>query len=212
MNKLIIIVLFFIISTNVVAQQFYVEAGKTIATFDYKNSQGFGLDNLQSSSHSFMAIGYRDQVFLDKLNGTLGARYAGYGAIGSDDASGNYFEWDVNYLEFVVGVDYELFTYKNTEFFIKGTTSLGILLQGTQIINNSVIDLKSNDEFDKPLIDFKIGAGIAYPISRELSIYMQYMYGKSLTTKEVSSTSGNKEELKIVSNNISFGLLINLFN
>ena len=117
-----------------------------MSSFDYKNSQGNRLENLQSTAHSFMAIGYRNQLFTKNLHLSLGTSYAGYGAIGSDDTVGNYMEWDVNYLEFNAGLDYELFKIKNTKFYIKGTPSVEFLLQGTQTLNNMVIESNSKPE------------------------------------------------------------------
>ena len=73
-------------STAIKAQQMYLEAGKTASVFDYQNSQGETLQNLQATSHSFMAMGYRGRLIsTQKIKGSLGLRYAGYGAIGSDD-------------------------------------------------------------------------------------------------------------------------------
>lgn len=194
-------------STAIKAQQMYLEAGKTASVFDYQNSQGETLQNLQATSHSFMAMGYRGRLIsTQKIKGSLGLRYAGYGAIGSDDQFGNFMQWDVNYLEMVAGLDHPIFSIKKATVYIKGNASLGFLVQGSQTVNNTVINLKKIEEFDKPLIDFRLGGGISHPISDNLSFYVQYMYGKSLVwvTKP--------EKLRIGSNNISFGLLVNLSN
>lgn len=110
--KKITLVLLLLTATISSAQQLYVEGGKTSSTFDYKNSQGNSLDNLQSTAHSFMAIGYRNQLFTKNLHLSLGANYAGYGAIGSDDVAGNFMEWDANYAGLNVGLDYNLFNIK----------------------------------------------------------------------------------------------------
>ncbi len=194
------------LSTTATAQQLYLETGKTSSTFDYSNSQGTSLDNLQSTAHSFLAAGYRGQVFAKDLFGSLGVSYAGYGAIGSDDATGVFMEWNMDYLEFNAGLEYELLTFDKIKFFIKGTASAGFMLEGTQTLNNKVIDLKNNEDFDKTRFDFRGGVGLSYSVSDKLAIYMQYMYGKSLELKD----EGDNESLKIESRNISFGLLISL--
>ena len=212
MKKITLLVLLLTATTIATAQQLYVEAGKTMSSFDYKNSQGNSLDNLQSTAHSFMAIGYRNQLFIKNLHLSLGTSYAGYGAIGSDDTVGNYMEWDVNYLEFNTGLDYELFKVNDTKFYIKGTASVAFLLQGTQTFNNRVIDLKNRDDFDKTLFNFRAGFGFSHPISENLSLYAQYMHGTSLNLSEGTANTPSQEELRIVSDNISFGLLINISN
>jgi len=208
--KKITLLLLVLSATTTFAQQIYIEGGKTLASFDYKNSQGVRLDNLQATPHSFMTVGYRDQLFIKNLNISLGTSYAGYGAIGSDDTVGNYMEWDVNYLEFNTGLDYKLFKIKKAHIYIKGTASMAFLVQGTQTINNNVIDLKNQDDFDKTVFDFRAGFGFSHPISENLAFYVQYMHGKSLKLKEGTAVTDDQEELRYVSDNISFGLLINI--
>ena len=100
-----ILVLFFFLAANAFSQQIYIEAGKTISSFDYKNSQGVRLDNLQATSNSFMSVGYRSKSLVKKAKILFGVSYVGYGAVGSDDSVGNYMEWDINYLEFNTGLD-----------------------------------------------------------------------------------------------------------
>ena len=204
MKKITLTITLLLVVTIGAAQQFYLETGKTISSFDYKTSQGNSLDNLQSSSHSLMAIGYKNQIFIKDLNWSLGAIYAGYGAIGSEDSIDNFMEWDLNYVAFNTGLDYSLFSFEKFTFYVKGTVSVGFLVQGTQTLNNMVFNLKDNDDFDNTLIDFRGGAGFSHPISENLSFYVQYMYGKSL------DVATSNEELRIVSNNLNFGLLINL--
>ena len=208
--KKITLLLFLIIGINSYSQQFYIEAGKTMSSFDYKNSDGSTLDNLQATSESFMTMGYRSQIFVKNLHGSIGTSYSGYGAIGSDDIVGNFFEWKVNYLEFNVGLDYELFKIKKAKFYLKETASVGYILQGTQTLNNRVINLKNKDDFDQTVFDFRGGFGISQPISDKLSFYVQYMYGKSFKLKEGTANTDDLEELSFISKNLSFGLLIDL--
>ena len=208
--KKITIALFLLVATTTFSQQFYIEAGKTISSFDYKNSQGEGLDNLQATPHSLMTLGYRSQTFIKNLSMSLGTSFSGYGAIGSDDSVGNYMAWDVNYLEFNTGLDYELFKIKEATFYVKGTASMAFLVQGTQTINNRVINVKNEDDFDKIVFDFRAGFGLLQPISSSLSVYAQYMHGRSLMLKEGTAVSEDQETLRYVSDTVSFGLLINL--
>jgi len=208
--KKITLLLLVLAATTSFSQQIYIEGGKTLSSFDYKNSQGDRLNNLQAKPHSFMAVGYRDQLFIKNLNIYLGTSYAGYGAIGSDDTVGNYMEWDVNYVEFNTGLDYKLFKIKKAQFYIKGIASMAFFVQGTQTINYKVIDLKNQDDFDKTVFDFRAGFGFLHPISENLSFSVQYMHGKSLKLKDGTAGTDDQEELRYVSDNISFGLLINI--
>ena len=204
MKKITLVLLLLTTATIVSAQQLYVEGGKSSSTFDYNDSQGKYLENLQATTHSFMAVGYRTQVLTENLNLSLGLNYASYGAIGSDDAVGNFMQWDVNYAGLNVGLDYNIFNMNKAKVFVKGGLSAAFFIQGSQTLNSSVFDLKNNDDFDTTLVSMQIGTGFSHPISENLSFYVQYMYGKSF-----NMASGD-EELKIASNNVGFGLLIDI--
>lgn len=208
--KKITLALLILITISSSAQQIYIEGGKTLSSFDYKNSSGERLDNLQATSHSFMTAGYRNQIFIKNLNLSLGLSYSSYGAIGSDDNVGNYLEWNTNYAEFNTGLDYELFKIMNAKFYLKATASAAFFIQGTQIINNRVIDLKNQDDFDQTVFDFRAGFGFLYPISNNLSCYAQYMHGRSLMLRLGTAITEDQETLRYVSDNVSFGLLINI--
>ena len=204
MKKITLIVLVLIVTTVTTAQQLYIEGGKTLSSFDYENSQGNSLENLQSTANSYLAAGYRSQLLTKNLNIALGINYAGYGAIGSDDTVGNYMEWEVNYTGLNLDLDYHLFNIKKASVYIKAGMSAAFFVQGTQTLNSTVIDLKGSDDFDTTMIGMQAGAGFSHPISDQLSFYIQYLYGKSL-----DMASGDAE-LKIASNNVGFGLLINI--
>ena len=119
MKNYVLVFLLLVTTTLVTAQQIYLETGKTSSLFDYNNSQGVKLQNLQSTNHNFMAIGYRDRIISEqKIKGSIGLRYIGYGSIGSDDEVGNFMQWDVNYLEIEAGLDYPIFSIKKATFYM----------------------------------------------------------------------------------------------
>lgn len=198
--------------TKMHAQEIYFETGKSLSTFDYKNSKGEKLDNVQATSHNIISAGYAKSVFTDNLKVSLGSSYAGYGAIASDDLVGTKMKWDLNYLEFALGIDYTVAHFNSISLYLKGATSMSFLVQGSQVINNKVIDLKGNDNFDSSLNSFKIGGGIQVPATDQLSIYIQYMYGKSLSNKKYNTTTGRKDSLRIQNSTISIGMAIQLFS
>lgn len=201
--KKIALVLLLFVATNATAQQLYLEGGKSSTTFDFKSSKGVKLDNLQATAHSFMAIGYRNQVFTKNLSLSFGANYSGYGAIGSTGSQGNYMEWVVNYAGLNVGLDYTVFHVRKASVYLKGAASSAFFIQGSQTLNSRVIDLKNNEDFGT-MLNLQVGAGFSHPISEHLSFYTQYLYGKS------ADMSKGDAELKIASTNASFGLLINI--
>ena len=202
------LLLLFIITSVASSQELYLEIGKTSSSFDYKNSQGYKLDNLQATTHNFMTLGYRFSIPIEKLKGSFGVGYMSYGSTGSDNTITGVMEWNANYVELNTSLDYSLFNIKKTSFYIKGMFSTGFLIQGTQSLNSEIINLKNVDDFNEVMISFKSGAGFLHSVSKELSFYVQYFFGKSLN----QSDNLDYESLRIKSHNLSFGVLINVLN
>jgi len=142
--------------------------------------------------------------------------YNKYGAQCSDEILGNYYEWNVNYLLINLGVGYEFLksnsqlNLKNTNsesaftFYAQVCTGTEFLLQGTQIINNQVYNLKDAEQFNKPLILAQGGIGAKYYASKSISVYIQYMGGKSFSV--FKADSGDQEKLNFVTHTISLGI------
>ncbi len=204
MRKITLLLLFLAVCTIGSAQHLYLEGGKSSTSFEYKNSEGEKLPNLQSTQQSFMGFGFKNKLFTENLNGAFGINYSSYGAIGSADEVGNFMEWNVNYVGLNIGLDYRLFSIKKANVYVKGGVLASFFTEGTQTINNRIINLKDSDNFDNTLVSMQIGAGFSHPISNSLSVYVQYLYGKSLDIEK------GDEVLKIKSNNLFFGLLIDI--
>ena len=138
----ITLIVFLLFTTIISAQEVYLESGKTFASFDFTDSQGNTLDNLQPNANHYLAFGYRNGILFDNLYASAGISLFGYGAIGSDDGLGNFMEWDVNYIDFNGAVDYEIVKVGDFAFYVKGQLALAFMVQGNQTINNQVIKLE----------------------------------------------------------------------
>ena len=207
MNK-IPLMLLLLWGMTALSQELYVETGIISSSFDFTNSQGEQLDNLLPKANNYIAFGLRNPLFIDNLYGAIGARYAGYGAIGSDDEVGNFMEWDMNYLELNGEVDYQLLKIQDGFLYVKAGASLGFLIHGAQTINNRVINLKKVDEFNRTVLDTRIGLGFSYPIYRYLTCYIQYMMGKTWSPNTIISFGGDLEDLRIANNTVGIGFTI----
>ncbi|AMC11825.1 hypothetical protein Lupro_11360 [Lutibacter profundi] len=207
--KIIIFSIFLTVCFQAFSQQLVIEIGKSITNFDYKNSQGNELDNLQSTNQSYMYVGYRTNIFKDFIFASLGTNYSTYGSIGSDNVLNNYFEWETSYLGLNVGLDFRVFKIKKVNFYVKSTFSSEFIIQGTQQLNNTVYDLVGADDFDQTNYFFRVGTFVDYSISKQMTLFFQYMGGKS---KQLRSSVSNidQEKLRLVSHNFGFGLFINL--
>lgn len=202
-------ILSLIMSMQLSAQQLYMEIGKTSSGFDYQNSVGQTLDNLQSTTQTYLKLGYRDVLNnSETLHFSLGATYNGYGAIGSDPILDNYFEWDVTYLGVEAGLDFRIFRLRDFSFYIKGLASSEFLIQGNQTLNNQVFNLVGEEEFNNTIFFLRGGLMMSYPISRNTLITANYTLGKTALLDKGNET--DNEQLKLTAHQFGFGIIISL--
>jgi hypothetical protein len=218
MQKTTFIFLVFILPMNLIAQQFSIEYGKTISAFDYKNSDGEKIENMLGSTDNHLAIafglplGESDFYFYSSL------AYSKYGAQQSDEALNNYHEWKVNYAGLKLGIGYEFFklssqrNYRNTNseesftFYVQMATGAELMVQGSQITNSRVYNLKGVEQFDKPKVFALGGIGGRYYASKSVSVFLQYMGGKSFSV--FKSDTEDSEKLHFINHTISLGVAI----
>jgi len=191
-------------------QQLYLEVGKTVSSFQYKNSEGQALENLLSKPNTYMAMGYRSALIEEKLHFSVGGTYSGYGAIGSDQRLDNYFEWDVTYLGAEAGIDMTLFRIRDFTFYLKASLAFEVLIAGTQTINNQVFNLVGEPEFNNTIFFGRGSLGMQYPISNNTSIYANYKLGRTVLVGQGNAT--DKESLNLIAHQFGIGLIISLPN
>lgn len=207
MKKCTLTILLLAVTSILFAQQLFLESGHSTTSFYYTNSQGISMENLQSSSKPYFAIGFKRSDFVfKKINWTLSIRYAGFGAIGSVDSQDILLKWDFNYLGFGIGLEHKILTLNKFIFYVKSDIAANILLDGYQIINNSVIDLNDISGFNKTILEGRFGAGFSCPISEKVFVFAQYMRG---ITNDLNI---GKEKLSVKSHCLTIGLLIDLNN
>jgi len=190
------------------SQQLFLETGSCSSSFDYLNSAGEPLDNLQSKSQNVMQMGCRIPGFKDFLSYTFTVSYTGYGAIGSDSLYVNYMEWDLNYIQFHAGLDVRALSWGPNELVFKVNSSFGYLIQGTQVLNNSVFDLVGKEEFHNTLFSLVMGVSVNRQVTEDLTIYMQFAngIGDPLGVKRTDL----EERLRLKSRCVSLGVLMQI--
>lgn len=208
MKKITLFICLFVGASSF-AQQIFIELGKVNSSFEFTNSQGMELDNLQSTTNNYAGIGYKHSIFTEKLDIALGLNYNSYGATGSDITLNNFFEWEVDYIGVNLNFDYDVAIVKDFAFFLKAGISYEFLATGTQRINNQTLSLVGVEEFDDNAFFYRLGAGVSYPLFDGGTLYAQYLYGKSLALKD--DTANSNEELKINSHMFGIGLTVDIF-
>ena len=208
MKRLTILLGMFFFSHSSVSQLVYAEWGQTISNFDYENSTGGTLENLQPKIASYLNAGYQVQLKGDKTTLILGGVLNTYGAVASDVLLDNYFEWDVTYAGIQTGITYYFARSRSLLFYVKPTVSLEYLVRGTQTLNNQVFNLSGEDEFDNLLLVPRVGIGLQYPISNKAALYLNYGYGRSFSLAKARPE--DNEKLNINSHMVGIGIVIQL--
>lgn len=204
MKHLILTFAVFII-TQANAQQAFVEIGRTSAFFKYSDSNGEGLANTFTRPQLCYQFGFRGTLYKRiKYTGTL--LFNRYSVFGSDEKFNNSYSWDVQYLGFGVGAEADVLKYKRFSLLFQGVVEPQFLIIGTQEVNGQVNDLKGVEEFDRPLLFLRAGAGINYCLIQTIAISFRYKYGLGLPIGKTESS----ETLRIMSSTFSVGLLVSL--
>lgn len=221
MKKSIFTILLLIVSSySIIAQQISFEYGKVISKFDYTNSDGEALENIQGSTNNHIGVGWRMPIKQSDFYFISNVSYNKYSANGSDATVFNYYNWEANYLGVNLGAGYEFLKSKsflnvrnvNTDqgftIYLHLLASSEFFMQGTQTINNRVYKLNGVEQFDKPFVFGKVGLGLMYYASKTFSVYTEYTGGMSFPV--FKSDSGDNEELNLITHVICFGVTINL--
>ena len=210
--KNIIFTLFFIIGAFQLgtAQQLFLKTGPTVSNFQYENSIGESLENLQSVGKFHFGISNRFLMNHGSVYLTCGASWNNYGAIGSDPGLDNFFEWDLSYAGLRAGMDIRFLEINDFSVAFSGTLGAEYLVSGTQVINNQAYDIRNSDEYDP--LNFMLwgGALASYELSRKSAICFQYQFGYSLF--DLQRTANDNETLRLMAHQFSLGFLINISN
>ena len=193
-----------------IAQQLFLKTGPTVSNFQYENSLGQPLDNLQSVGKFHFGIGNRYLMNRSSLYFTCGATWNNYGAIGSDPTLDNFFEWDVSYAGLQAGLDIKFLEVNDFSLAFSGTLGAEYLVSGTQVINNQAYDIRNSDEYQPLNFMMWAGALASYELSRKSAICFQYQFGYSLFN--LQNAGNDTEYLKLRAHQFSIGFLINLSN
>jgi len=204
MKKLKILLVVIILSNfSAYCQELMTETGLSFTSFNFKDSQGNNLENVQPATTNFLNLGYRHNLLNKTLHFVGGLSFNKYEAIGSNDPINLYYKWETTYLAPFLGLDVKLIGSEKVAFYLRTTTSLEFMLQGTQTLNNQIFNLKNVEEFDTAKLLFRGGAIIDYSISETLSIFTHFKYGQS-------TESGDTQKLKFNTTEIGIGLAVKL--
>ena len=187
------------------SQELFLNTGKSVTTFKFKDVLNNDLNDLQSSNHSYIDIGYRGRLFTESINFIGGFGFHTYGAVGNDTFN-NFLSWEVTYVGINLGIDAELFTVNDFSFHLNATVGPEIMLQGTQTINNLVFDILNEEDFNTPFVFIRAGASFEYWVAENIGIFFQYRFGRGSQIRN----SDTGADLRYTSSDFGIGLVFKL--
>lgn len=205
MMKKITFLLIILITCAGFSQEVFVNFGKNTTTYAYTNEKGQSNPNLREDSGLFYEIGY-EHIFkkghdLSTLSYVVSLTLNEFNAEGGDNI--NNYSWKTKYIGIKNAL---LFTFLNTshdtfdaKILLGFTTST--MVNGSQVLNNSVYNLKSNPEFKGVFVQPMAGIQTRYRITDEMMIGVGYTISKAINLSNTTS-----EKLSFVTNQIVFGL------
>lgn len=206
MKKQCLLIICCLVIGFVQAQELFVEGGKSITSFAFKDVLSNELDNLRPTNHTYLDLGYRGDLFGEQVKFIGGLGLHTYGSRGSDANATNFFEWETTYVSLQAGVDIEIIKANRFSFHVRATVAPEFLMQGTRVLNNQVLDINGLEDFDTPIIFLRGAASFEYKVSDGITTFLQYRYGQG-TQLEKSASGG---ELTYFSQDIGLGLMFNL--
>ena len=200
MKKIILHILFFLLTITTYSQGVFFNLGKNFSTFQYKNKSAFTDKLAIKGFGDAYEIGYTDVL---KYKNFKDLKYSGsvtindYNAIAASNV--NKLEWKTTYLGVQSSVDYQF--YDSFYFFLsaKAGLNLSTLLRGHQQADNSAVNLVGVNEFSGIIIQPVLGVYAKYYLTKNGYLSAGLNLSKSL------KLGNNPDNVSINTTQILFG-------
>lgn len=210
--KKVTLLLFFVLSMNVIqAQEIYFLTGKNYTTYRVRYNGSETVNSLpkKGSGDSYeigvaFPIKVQRLAFDNNLNYTVGLSLNQFNAA-AGDATRNY-EWATNYIGISNALFFSFVKSDHLDLAIKGGFSASTILDGTQKINNSRLDLTNQKDFNGIIISPLVGLQAKCNLTEYGYMSVGYNYSRSL-----SVTNDTNKKLSFVTNQVVFGISFELY-
>lgn len=167
------------INSSVRIQDFYFSFGKSITSYDYRNSKNETNQNLKSSLGNIYEIGLKNLYRIHEVDFDVEIELIDYNSTGNNDTTN--FEWNTSYLGFNT-LGHQNIKISNA-FDIGLDFGIGIqhILSGKQTLGNRVYDLKNNNEFDGLFGNLKLAIGLNTISNNDFNAGLYVGYNKSIS-------------------------------
>jgi hypothetical protein len=206
MKKSVFILFIALLPSALFAQQFYALTGGTNTIFDYKDSNGEGLQDAVSLRQLHLNFGLRKQLGESIFHWKAGLSNYRYAIASQDSIYQKNYRWELSYIGVDLGLDAEVWSKQRFHLLVHGSASPQFLFQGRQHVNNSSFDLKGVEQFDKPFFFLQGGMSFMYCVDDRLAVTGGYTYGRGIGIGQKEDT----ESLKIKAHHLSVGLAVSI--
>ena len=205
MKNLTTLIIAVFASAAMIGQEVYLETGLNTTKFEYHDSDGEFNNTFQSKSNDFFSIGARYH-YRDAFSFIGGLSYVGMGSIGTDVDGQNFVDYSLDYFFINVGGEYKVFSYKEASVDLKANAGFGIMMNGTQVLNNTVYSLPGNNDFGSALYSINVGVKGALALNEKADVFMQCMGGYS----DPIGVNGDVGSLRVLNASICLGFTVDL--
>ncbi len=189
----------FIMCHLVSAQEIFFKAGKNLTSYSYSSSAENQILKLKSKIGANYEIGYRQNV-KEKFNYQASFTLNQFNSFSTNEVQS--YSWNTTYIGLQNGIGYILFkNQKNLSIELKGAVNLATIVDGKEVINGVVYDIRKLSEFKGLFFQPSIGLDLKYPISDSCMVSLSYNFSNAFKLSHATD-----EKLAFINNQIQFGL------
>ena len=196
MIKKALLILIFLVFSNLYAQEIFVKSGKNNTAFDFSSPNPSAEIAYRSGSGNFYEIGCAFDLKITNLTYAVSITYNQFNAAATYQY--NNYTWATNYIGIQNSLSYKLFESNSIKVSILGGINTATITSGEQFINTAYFDITDNEEFAGIVLQPLLGATIAYSVSEKLSLSLGYNYSKAfnISNRTDEKTTFNTSQLQ----------------
>jgi hypothetical protein len=205
MKKITLLLFGILTLTNCYSQEMHFETGSNFTQYVFRSSNGSSSTQSHSGSGTVYKIGFSKTLNKDLFSYELGLSLNEYNAIAG--SSSNSYKWNTSYLGLQNTIGFVLLKKNNFKFFAQVGFNFSTIIFGKQEINGIIYDLKSQDEFAGLILIPSAGLQSKYKWKDYGHLSLSYNFSKS-----ISPFNATDEKLSFKTNQILFGIHLNINN
>lgn len=211
MRKLTLLLLFMFALNTSNAQEIYFLTGKNFTQYKvtYNGTETVnaldkkGVGDSYEMGYAFR-IGAQKLAFDNNLDYRVGITLNQYNAVGGDNI--NNFTWNTEYIGIQNSIKYSFIDRDRLDLSLKLGVNAATMIYGTQLLNNSRLDLKNAKDFTGVVVSPSAGLEAKCNLSEYGYLSIGYNYFKSFNL-----TNNTEKKTSFLTHQIVFGISFEVF-